>query len=193
MGLEYELKYRAEEPQQEAIRKAFPDAETVLQMETTYYDTPSGALSAKKHTLRRRLENGASVCTLKAPAKGKGRGEWEVRCNAITDALPELSAMSGIDLPVSEGLIPVCGAKFTRIAKLLTRQDFTAELALDKGVLTGGGRQIPFCEVEIELKSGSREALDAFGKDLRQTFGLKKESKSKFRRALALSRGEDIV
>lgn len=193
MGLEYELKYRAEDIQQAAIRDAFPGEETLLQMETTYYDTPDRALSGRKYTLRRRMENGVPVCTLKAPAAGQGRGEWETVCAAIEDALPTLTAMSGIHLPICEGLIPVCGARFTRIAKLLIREDFTAELALDTGVLVGGGREIPLCEVELELKSGSREALDAFGREFRQTFGLQKEPKSKYRRALALARGENVV
>ena len=64
------------------------------------------------------------------------------------------------------------------------------ELALDRGVLTGGGREIPLCEVEVELKSGSREAVLAFAKELAQRFDLAPETRSKFRRALALAKGE---
>lgn len=192
MGVEYELKYRAAESQLAAIRQAFPGEEHSITMQTTYFDTPAGDFAARRWTLRRRLENGVSVCTLKTPAEAGGRGEWELTCDSIEEALPALCQAGGIPAPdLSQGLIPICGAAFTRIAKTLVFPDFTGELALDQGVLTGGDRQTPLCEVEIELKSGSREALDAFGRQLRQTFGLQKEPKSKFRRALALAKGEE--
>ena len=64
----------------------------------------------------------------------------------------------------------------------------TAELALDRGVLTGGGRELPLCEAEAELKEGSREALVAFGLLLERSFGLVPERLSKFRRALELAK-----
>ena len=64
------------------------------------------------------------------------------------------------------------------------------EIALDLGVLLGGGREMPLCEVEVELKEGPMEAADAFAIDLARAFGLKPERRSKFQRALALARGE---
>ena len=193
MGIEYELKFRATKQQQAAIRQAFPGETQTISMETTYYDTPTGQLSARWYTLRRRLENGVSVCTLKAPAGDLGRGEWEVSCNSIEGSLLELCKLSRkpeLLVLTAEGLIPVCGARFTRIAQALTLGDTTAELALDEGVLMGGGKEIPLCEVEIELKSGSRETVLAFAKQLQQDYGLVAEHGSKFRRALALYKGE---
>ena len=64
------------------------------------------------------------------------------------------------------------------------------ELAIDAGVLTGGGREIPLCEVEVELKSGSQDACDRYAEALATRFGLTPEPQSKFRRALALYKGE---
>lgn len=193
MGIEYELKFRATEPQLSAIEQAFPGQWQTLSMETTYFDTPAGALSARRYTLRRRLENGVSVCTLKTPAREQGRQEWEITCETIGDALPRLSRLSGILLPPEEALVPICGARFTRQARLLTLPACAVELALDRGVLIGGGREIPLCEVELELKSGSRERLDAYGQQFKATFELEKERVSKFRRALALAIGEQNV
>ena len=193
MGIEYELKLRATPAQLEAIRRDIPGEEQTIAMQTTYYDTPTGQLSARKYTLRRRLENEQSVCTLKTPAGSLGRAEWEVACEDIHKALFELCKLtqsSELLTLTAEGLLPVCGARFTRITKLLTLGDTTAELALDLGVLTGGGKEIPLCEVEVELKSGSREAVAAFANKLRQTYGLVPEQGSKFRRALALYKGE---
>lgn len=161
-------------------------------METTYYDTPAGALSARHYTLRRRLENGESVCTLKTPA-GNARSEFEVRCDDITDAISQFPAMGCpedfADL-VKAGVRPICGAKFTRIAKTVVTPECAVELALDQGVLMGGGKALPLCEVEVELKDGDVRFCDLFAKTLATRFGLKTEKKSKFRRALDLYRGE---
>lgn len=190
MGFEFEIKFRATVQQQQALRGAFSGPEQQFAMETTYYDTPEGDLSARAYTLRRRLENELSVCTLKTPAGELGRGEYELCCQRIEDAIPELCKLSGIaelSTLAQKGLISVCGAKFDRIAKTLKLPACTVELALDLGVLTGGGRAVPLCEVEVELKDGSQAAARAFAKQLAADYGLQPETKSKFRRALALA------
>lgn len=192
MGVEFEIKYRATDAVLEKIAQDFSEQSRTFCMETTYYDTPSGALSARYFTLRKRMENDISVCTLKTPLPGQGRGEWEVVCNDITDAIDALcNAGAPKVLPVltAEGLIAVCGAKFERIAKTLTLENCIVELALDCGVLHGAGQELPFCEVEIELKEGSQEACIAFANALAQKYALTREKTSKFRRALALYQG----
>lgn len=192
MGIEYEIKFQATEQVQQQIRTAFSGQETVFAMQTTYYDTPSGTLSEKRFTLRRRMENEISVCTLKTPISGYGRGEWEVECAQIEEALPllvKLGAPAELLELTREGLQEVCGAKFTRIAKTLVEDGGILELALDQGILTGGGKEIPLCEIEVELKEGTQAYADAFAKCLAQKYGLMLQPLSKFRRALSL-RGE---
>ena len=192
MGTEYELKFQASPGVLTAIREAFSGAEEAITMETTYFDTPSGSLSSRRYTLRRRLENGVSVCTLKTPG-GNVRGEWETECQAIETAIEPLVAMGAPeDLAqlAQEGLIPICGARFTRIAKTVTLPEGTVELALDQGILMGGNRQEPLCEAEVELKSGPMELCDRFAEALAARFALVPESKSKFARALALYKGD---
>ena len=189
MGIEYELKFKATPQQQELVRQMFDVPEQLFSMETTYYDTPSGALSARHYTLRRRMENHRSVCTLKDPAD-LGRGEWECDCADIWEAIPvlcQLGAPADLEALVKEGLIEVCGARFTRIAKTVQLPEATAELALDSGVLMGAGREIPLRELEIELKEGTREAAVAFASLLTGRYGLEPEPKSKFRRAAELT------
>jgi len=186
MGAEYELKFRGN-PQ---ILTDFPGSWETITMQTTYYDTPSGSLSAKRYMLRRRLENGVSVCTLKTPGKGNLRGEWEVNAPSIADAIQKLCKL---DCPedladlCAEGLIPICGAAFTRRIQLLQAPDMQAELAFDEGILFGRDKELPLREIELELKAGSREALDLFAKDFAEKHGLIPEEKSKFARALALN------
>jgi len=193
MGIEYELKFQADAQTLEAIRRSVTGAEQEFSMETTYYDTPDRALSARKYTLRCRKENGVSICALKAPIAGAGRGEWELNCPQIEDAISGLCALGapGILAELTQkGLIPICGARFTRIAKTLVLPECTVELALDQGVLLGGGKTLPFCEVEVELKDGQISACDDYARQLAQTFSLTAQTRSKFRRALALQQGE---
>lgn len=192
MATEYEWKFQANPEILSAIGAAFSETPVKFSMETTYYDTPTGALSARHYTLRRRFENGESVCTLKTPA-GNARSEFEVRCEAIEEAIPQFPGMgcpedfAGL---VLSGVMPICGAKFTRFAKTIVMPECTVELALDEGILAGGGKEIPLCEVEVELKDGDIRFCDLFAKTLAARFGLTQENKSKFRRALDLYRGE---
>lgn len=189
MGREFELKFSATEAQQDAIRAKYGDF-TEISMETTYYDTPDRALSARRITLRRRMENGVSVCTVKTPQASDSRGEWELRWEDSASMVAELCKLGAPEELLSltaGGIVPVCGARFTRLAKHIDLSGGTAELALDRGVLLGGGRQCPLCEVEVELKSGSDEATTAFAAALSAGFGLVPQPKSKFRRAKALA------
>lgn len=193
MATEFELKYAATATQLDGIRAAVPGEYHSIAMETTYYDTPGRALSARKWTLRRRLENGVSVCTLKTPAGGLGRHEWEVEQDSIQTAIPELCKLSNLD-DLAEmtggGVSPVCGARFTRLACQVNIENAVVELALDEGILFGSGRELAFAEVEVELKSGAEEAACRFAEDLAARFHLIPEEKSKFRRALDLAQGE---
>lgn len=194
MGIEFELKFRATPESQEKIWQASVGEAAEYEMQTTYYDTPSGALSARWCTLRCRKENAVSVCTLKLPAEGGGRKELEVFCDSIEQALLELCKLAELpELPkiLQEGVLPVCGARFKRRAKTVVLPQGTVELALDRGVLTGGGRELPLCEVEVELKSGSREAAVMYATQLALAYGLQPEKNSKFHRAKCLAKGEN--
>lgn len=193
MGREFELKYAAAAGQQARILADYPLSWKSIAMETTYYDTPDGAFSRLRWTLRRRYENGISVCTLKTPGEKGGRGEWELECGTIQEAIPELCRLSGIpELArlAEEGIVAVCGARFTRQAALLQAEGCTLELAVDSGILLGGGRELPLCEIEVELKDGSEDAAAAFAASLAARYGLIAEPRSKYRRASLLAKGE---
>ena len=193
MGIEFELKYTATEAVQNAIRNDVTGNWYTIPMETTYYDTHSGNLSQRHYTLRRRLENGASICTIKIPAGEIARGEWETECSSIEKAILELCKLGAPDnlLPLTEeGLEAVCGARFTRQACITWFGETMVEIALDAGILFNGQREIPLCELEIEWKKGPQEGAVAFAKLLEKKYGLHTQPKSKFRRALDLRKGE---
>ena len=189
MGAEYERKYKADVEILRSVYTTFPARWQTIQMETAYYDTPNGDLSARRWTLRKRLENGTYICALKTPGEGHVRGEWETECDSIEAAISELCKLgcpAELEDLCADGLVNTCGARFTRKAGLFTLRDCVMEIALDEGVLTGGGKELPLCELEAELKEGSREAMDAFAEELAQIYGMQAESKSKFARAIAL-------
>ena len=189
MAREFELKYAATEQDLEILKRKYPHLHPIT-METTYYDNPRGALGGLHWTLRRRMENGISVCTLKVPGEGFGCGEWETECDNIRSAIDRLAAMDApADLAplCAEGLEEICGARFTRLAGYLDYQNCTVELALDQGVFLGGGKEEPFWVVEVELKKGSEDDAMAFGETLAREMGLKPEPRSKIARARALA------
>ena len=189
MGREFELKYRADAAVIAAIQEKY-GAFTPISMETTYYDTPDLKLSFHRWTLRRRLENGVSVCTFKRPLDDGSRGEWEVQCDSIMEGVLQL-CQSGAPWELMRatagGVKPFCGAKFTRLAKTLEVPGAVVELALDQGAVTGGRREQPLAEVEVELKEGSDAAAEAFAAALAEEFGLVPEERSKLARARALA------
>lgn len=193
MGIEFELKYRATPQLQERLLQLAQHWQTIS-METTYYDTPTLALAKKRYTLRRRLENGVSVCTVKTPAHLHGRGEWEVIADTVESAVPELcklGAPEDLMRLTREGVFPVCGARFTRKVATITVEGSVLELALDTGCLFAGSKEQPLCEVEVELKQGNEAQALAYGQHLSELYGLTPEPQSKFRRALALQEEHD--
>lgn len=189
MGREFELKYKADSGKIDAIQRTFGDFTTIT-MVTAYYDTPEQTLRQRHWTLRRRLENGRSICTVKTPKPDGSRGEWELECPSITNAVPELchlGAPGELLILTASGLTEVCSARFTRLAATVKLSGCTVELALDQGFLLGGGKELPFAEVEVELKDGGDTACVAFAENLAKKFGLVAEPLSKVQRAMILA------
>lgn len=191
MGREFELKYAATPQILDLLAQTYPGGQQIT-MQTTYYDTADRVLSRQRMTLRLRLENGQPICTLKTPLADGSRGEWECSASDIASALPRLAALGAAEWirSIAADLHPVCAARFTRLAIPIPTADGMAELALDQGVLIGGGKECPLCEVEVELKSGSEAAAVALASELARQYDLRPEPRSKYRRALALAQGD---
>lgn len=193
MGRELEWKYASDAQTQDEIMRALSCEWETVHMETTYFDTPARDLSARKWTLRHRSENSAHVCTLKTPAENGARGEWETQCLEIADAISalcKLGAPQELASLARVGLQPTCSARFTRTLTTLRTDESTVELALDQGVLCGGSRTEPLCEIEVEHKQGDESASAHLATTLATRFHLTPEEKSKFQRANALANAD---
>ena len=189
MGTEFELKFLAEESAFDSLKQE-TDKWTSFEMATTYYDTADAQLGKRRWTLRRRFENGVSVCTLKTPAGKLERREFELECEDIHAAIPQLcnlGAPAELLEYTAAGVSEVCSARFHRWAGQVALGDTQVELALDKGVLMGGGKEQPFVEVEVELKAGDPQVAVAYAQSLAHRFCMRLESKSKYKRALTLA------
>lgn len=100
--------------------------------------------------------------------------------------LCKLGAPEDLLTLTESGLTEACSARFTRLAKQIVLERCTVELALDEGTLMGGGKTLPFAEMEVELKSGEEAAATAFAEALAQEFNLTPEPKSKAQQAMEL-------
>lgn len=200
--MEIEMKYAVESPAQLAKVWAWPGWEALevqdrqtLHMQTQYWDTPAGDLARLHWTLRRRQENDRSVICLKTPmgsAWGMARrGEWEVEGQDIAAALPHLIAKGAppeLARQCAAGLQLVCGAVFIRQTRLLGLDNGTVcEVAADQGRFWGGGREQPFAELEIELKSGDAATMVALCHSVANAFHLRRQPLSKVARARQLA------
>lgn len=198
MATEFEIKLRAQGVQQLADILHDPQVTARAQeklreihMRTVYYDTPDGALSARRCMLRVRQENEKSVVTMKTPAEGYARGEWECEEKTPEKAIDTLIAKGApqeLRTLAGAGFQEVCGASFVRLTQTLRlSQDTTCEICADGGELLGGQRKEPFYELELELTRGKPEELLAFAGELSRKHALTEEQKSKFVRARRLA------
>lgn len=190
MGKEFELKYTAKNPSVlEDICTFLHRNVRQIPMKSTYYDTPENALSARKWTLRLRKEGEISVVTMKTAGDGKTRGEWEYEAKNLTNAAEKLVGLGSpqeLSELLRDGVRPVCGAEFLRKAVDVNLDGAKVEVALDVGRLFKGEKECPICEIEVELKAGNAEKAVEYAEKLAEKFGLRKETKSKFVRAVNL-------
>ena len=185
MSREIELKYRFSEEQIPHLLSDLwlspmiihPFCET--EMESTYFDTAEKMLQEKRITFRKRRENGHTVFTVKTTGSTNERGEWEVSAECIEDALARLSTSGAPVLPHGPYLVAAEAKFLRRAARISPSNGQEYELSVDVGTLG----PVPFCELEIELKTGSKTELEVFGNELAERYRLIPEPISKFARA----------
>lgn len=169
-----------------------PDPED---QQNTYFDTPDGRLRAGHYGLRVRDLGARRIATLKGESRVEGgvyeRDEWEVAIGE--DDRPETWPPSEardrtLKLLAGAPLIAILTIHTLRRHIYASRAGVdVAEISLDEGVISAGGREERFRELEIELKGvGGRADLDALVQLLHERYTLIPEERSKLARGLAL-------
>jgi triphosphatase len=166
-------------------------------MQSTYYDTPDNQLYQRKWTLRLRDEGGQLVAAFKTANTSDSTGfftrnEWQCRVDSIQDAIPLLIDQGAPrelkTILKGKQLVPCCGADFQRKSVCLYMDEgVRIEIAGDTGILFAGDRQMPICELELELLYGDVGCLPPLCSQLVDTYGLKEEQRSKYQRARSLA------
>ena len=166
----------------------------VLQMAAAYYETPSHTLRNQGIALRLRKENERTVCCIKRTLQKEGalaiREEYETEAPDISTGLkqlPEKGAPKDLCIFLSaQTFIIFAETKFTRHWFLLDTGAFTAEFAVDAGMLGNSGNMQPFGELELELKTGDAAAFTAYAEQFQKDYALTPQPLSKLARAAAV-------
>lgn len=148
-------------------------SDALQRLRTLYFDTPDGALAREGVALRVRRCGRDWVQTVKSGGGSVGgmhrRQESEAR---VGGPWPELAKAPAVLLrgalgreEVRAGLMVVFETRFDRLARSVhTASGAEVEVAFDRGRVVAGRQQVPICEVELELKSGSRSDLLALAR-----------------------------
>ena len=168
------------------------------ELHTVYYDTSDYDLKRNNVAFRLRRIGKRWIQSIKgggsAIAGLHQRYEWEA---PVLRAQPDFTKIHNPALgrlfdsdALREQLRPLFTTEFKRTTRLLLFTDHTeAELCLDRGRIVAGNVSMPFCEIELELKSGSPLPLFQLALDLLPTVPLRLENVSKAERGYRLASG----
>ena len=176
---EVELKFQVPPSARKAVESAVAGPQPVrrMRLQAAYFDTPKCALAGAGLALRLRKEGRAWVQTLKGAlpdGTGMTRSEHNVARTETGAAVPAIDPRLHAGTPVgaalmkvlqqAEGeLLRVMGTDIWRRARTVRVPGGAVELAFDVGVIEAGPadapRQSRVCELEIELKRGSPQAV----------------------------------
>ena len=185
---------------------------TQVWLSNIYYDTPDQSLRRQRHALRMRRISGQAdggsgeladmggtwVQTFKSAGVSQGglsqRGEWESqeRSSQLNPVPLRATPWAALDPDghLFETLQPCFETRCRRTLWTLRRyRGASIELALDVGEIVAGGRTQPLLELELELKSGPREALFHLAHALAQGVAVLPCDASKAERGYQLAQG----
>ena len=204
--MEIEMKYlvrdreQADEILNDDIVKTVEDEGSfeTIDMYAIYYDTTDRRLTDAGIALRIRREGEYYVATMKDKGNSiegmhkrkeinvrlsdeKMINEPDVTIFSESDAYEQLLEIAG-----TGKLVPVLSMIFERREVRVDTGDAISMLSFDDGEIKAAGKTLPIMEMEIELYSGSVEALKEYGKKIAEKFGLVAEDRSKFARGYSL-------
>jgi inorganic triphosphatase YgiF len=164
-------------------------------MTSVYWDTASRDLLKAGVTLRVRETGGKYVQTVKSAAETlSSRGEWESGTAGPQVDFKALAAtpLAPLIKDIKTRLEPVFFTRVTRTAHLVRQGKAKVEAALDRGEVEAGGRSLPICELELELKSGDPAGLYALARRLGRAAPLRLSFVTKAERGYRLADGHTL-
>ena len=202
--IETELKLRLVYPENLPLLLSHPclqdlsldSAPALEHLETTYYDTPDHRLMQDNLSFRLRRNGQDWTATVKADGAADGglhrREEYNLN---YTEPLPTILPFTGTPLGSrltaavgEETLQPIFTTNFDRHSLQLSFSDGSqAELALDHGEIAAAGQNVPFAEIELELKKGQLLPLLRLAAELSGAVALLPEADSKWDRGARLA------
>lgn len=201
--MEIEAKFRVEDSgvfaKLLAIRSLGPYAFEVVPeaeiQQNTYFDTEDGRVRRAHHALRVRTIGEKRIASFKGPTRivdaVHERDEWEVEIgdDASPASWPKSEARTrALAMVGTECLQPIVQIHtIRRHIRVVLRGSAVADLCLDEGTISAGGRRVPFRELEIEsAPEASRSEFDALVTRIEKQEKLIAEPESKFARGLEL-------
>lgn len=167
----------------------------VFQLQNTYFDTADQRLHLAQIALRIREKQGQYIQTLKTRGESRNglsqRGEWEwlLKEKHLDTVLLQAVWPESLAEMDWSALKPVFITDFQRTAftlKWAGQYRACVELSLDFGEIRAGILWEAISEVEIELMSGSEDALHEIAEQLRLSIALEPCDISKAERGYAL-------
>jgi inorganic triphosphatase YgiF len=171
----------------------------VQRLLNTYFDTPALDLKQRRMAVRERLAGEQWLLTVKTAGQSNNglsrRQEWEAPTTpGALDfaALVDDAELAATLMALRADLKPLFRTDFERHSWVVTHAGASIDVALDQGHITVPGTALSedILELELELLSGSDDALHALAQALRETpsgtIALTPSDTSKAQRGMAL-------
>lgn len=138
-------------------------------IETTYFDTPERLFTDHGFALRVRKHRKGRLLSIKQTGSfGIERGEWERPISGDEPSPEDISETPAAALLHENGagrrLEPLYTVAVDRATFLVKEGTSRIEVAVDRGEIKHNGRQLPICELELELKKGDPRRLFALAR-----------------------------
>ncbi|MDP2504538.1 inorganic triphosphatase [Oceanobacter sp. 3_MG-2023] len=132
-------------------------------LNNTYFDTEQGDLSRQACALRIR-QNGESSFEQTLKTRGSNQGglsvrhewNWPLDHHQLDTTLlaSDVVRAHWPDGVCADSLLPLFSTNFARQRWVWQRGPSQVEVVLDRGLIQGGGTEVPLCELELELLQG---------------------------------------
>lgn len=164
--------------------------------DSIYFDTLENSLHRAGFALRIRRERDRRVQTLKAMGTAAAglfvRQEWEEEVRGEEPRVELLMPILGplVAEDAFERLKPAFRVLVSRASAIIERGTARIEIVADRGDIIDGGRTLPVCEIELELKKGDPAALFALAREIRDLVPVRLAVLSKSERGYRLIKRE---